>query len=197
MEFEELQQIWDSQNDRPLYVIDQKALHNRIQTKMKRAGNITNFSELLLILVNLSAASFVLAINVFSQSLNIYMYLMVAWMFGTALYLLARRMQRIKGNTRFDRSMLGDLNYAISLATYQVRLSQLMRWNILPIGALSIFGVLSGEKPIWVAGIILIFFVVAYFASNWEHGIYESRKRELKILQDKLKNEISQGPSMS
>src|SRR5690349_6966310 len=35
MEFDEIKKIWDAQNNQPLYVIDEKALHNRIQSKMK------------------------------------------------------------------------------------------------------------------------------------------------------------------
>ncbi len=34
MEFDEMKKIWDAQNNQPLYVIDEKALHNRIQSKM-------------------------------------------------------------------------------------------------------------------------------------------------------------------
>lgn len=188
MEFEELQQIWDSQNKKPLYAIDEKALHNRILTKKKQSGHITNFSEILLILVNLGAAIFVFRINLFSPSGNVFMYLMASWMFGTSLYLSVSRIRRIKGDSRFDRTMLGDINHAISMAAYQVRLSQLMRWNILPIGAFSLLGVWEGEKPIWVVGLILIFFALAYFAGIWEHSIYKARKRELEILQNKLEN---------
>lgn len=197
MEFEELQQIWDSQNKKPLYAIDEKALHNRIQAKKKQAGHITNFSELLLILVNLGAASFVFAINVFSPKGNVSMYLMTVWMLGTSLYLLVNRIQRIKGDARFDRTMHGDINHAIAMATYQVRLSKLMRWNILPIGAFSLLGVWEGGKPIWVIGLILIFFALAYFAGIWEHSIYENKKRELELLKNKLENEKLNGDPIS
>src|SRR4051812_1101237 len=33
MEFDEMKKIWDAQNNQPLYVIDEKGLHNRIQSK--------------------------------------------------------------------------------------------------------------------------------------------------------------------
>ena len=74
------------------------------------------------------------------------MYILSAWMLGSALYLLVSRIRRIKANHRFDRSMRGDLTHAISVATYQVRLSRLMRWNILPIGILTLLGVWSSGK---------------------------------------------------
>jgi len=186
MEFEEMQKIWDSQNNKPLYAINEQALHNRIQSKKKQTSHITNFSELLLIIVNLGAGCFVLGINLFRPGGNKYMCLLGVWMLSTALYLFRNRIRRIKGDKKFDRSLCGDLNHAISVAAYQVRLSQTMRWNILPIGAFIMLGVWDSGKAIWIAGLILVFFVLAYFGSAREHSIYKARKRELEILQAKL-----------
>ena len=114
------------------------------------------------------------------------MYFLSAWMFSIAFYLLVSRIRRIKGDNRFHRSMHGDLHHAISVATYQVRLSQLMRWNILPIGILILLGIWEGEKSLWVAVGILVLFVLANYAAGWEHNIYKARKRELEILLNKL-----------
>lgn len=186
MEFEELQQIWDSQNNRPLYAINEEALHKRIESKKNQVRHITNISELLLIIVNIGSGSLILGMNFSGQ---IFMYLLAAWMFVTALYVLISRIKRIKGNNRFDRSMRGDLTQAISVATYQVRLSQLMRWNIIPIGTLILLGVWDGGKSVWVAVGLVVFFAIAYLAGGWEHSIYKSKKRELEILQDKLEKE--------
>jgi hypothetical protein len=189
MEFEELQKIWDVQNNEPLYAINAQALHNRILSKKKRAYHTTNFTELLLIFVNVGTGCFILGMDFFSQKGNIFMYLMSAWMFITALYVLASRFRRIKGEYRFDRSMLGDLGHAISMATYQVRLGRIMRWNILPVGILTFLGVWDSSKPVWMVVILLIFFALAHYAGGWELNIYEKRKYELEILQKKMKEE--------
>ncbi|PSL45568.1 hypothetical protein CLV51_104274 [Chitinophaga niastensis] len=197
MEFEELQKIWDLQNSQPLYTINEKALYNRIAAKKKQALHITNTSELLLIIVYIGSASFILGMNLSGQHGNIFMFLMAAWIFIIALYLLMSRIRRIKGSKRFDRSIGGDLSHAISTATYQVRLSQLMRWNMLPIGILALLGVGEGGKPAWVIVLLLIFFAFAYYAGGLEHSIYKARKRDLEILQNKLKNEASSGDDSS
>ncbi len=189
MEFEELKKIWDSQYGKPLYALDEKALHNRIVSKRKSAYHITNKSELLSILVNLGAGSFVLAINLLDQSRNVFMYLMSGWMLCTGLYVWVSRLRRKKGDLQFDRSLQGDLHYAISMATYQVRFSQLMRWNFLPIGALIVLALWVGNKPIWIGVLMLIFLGLTYYASGWEHRIYTSRKQELELLKDKLETE--------
>ena len=189
MEFEELRKIWDAQNDQPLYAINEKAMYNLILSKKKQAHHITNISELLLIFVNLGAGIMTSAMNLFKQSVNISLYVLSAWMLATALYTLVRRNQRIKGNQQFDRSISGDLSHAISMASYQVRISQIMRWNIVPIAALTLFGLWEGGKPIWIVVIVLLFFGLTYYAGGWEHNIYKKKKRELEILQKKLGNE--------
>ncbi len=189
MEFEEMKKIWDAQNNEPLYGINQKALHNRILSKKKKAYHITNVSELLLIIVNAGAGLFVLAVNLYRQSVNIYIYILAAWMCLGALYMLMSRIRRIKGSHRFDRSMLGDLYHAISMATYQVRLSQAGRWNILPIALLCLLGLWEGGKSVWLIVAIVILFALAAWGGRWEHSIYKARKRELEILQKKLESE--------
>src|SRR6186997_1123318 len=130
MEFEELRKIWDSQNNQPLYAINEKAMYNLILSRKKQARHITNISELLIIIVYIITGSVVLGINLFDQSSNISMYLLSAWMLGIALFMLLNRIMRIKRNNQFDRSMSGDLDHAIAVATYQVRISQIMLWNI-------------------------------------------------------------------
>jgi Flp pilus assembly protein TadB len=189
MEFEELQKIWDTQNNEPLYAINEKALHNRILSKKKQGLHITNISELLSIIVNAGAGCFIFGVNFFKHSGNMFMYILSAWMFICALYLLVSRLRRVKANQRFDRSISGDLNNAISVATYQVRLSQMMRWNILPTGTLITLGVWNGGKSVWLAAGMLLFFVLTYYASAWEHNIYKRKKRELEMLKSKLDNE--------
>lgn len=189
MEFEELQKIWDSQYSKPMYALDEKALHNRIMSKQKSTHHIMNTSELLTILVNLGAGSLVLAINLVDQNRNVFMYGMAAWMLCTGFYVWVSRLRRIKDAQQFDLSMRGDLRHAISMATYQVRFSQLMRWNILSIGAFILLALVFGGKPIWLAVVIFVLFGLAYYASRWEHGIYVSRRRELELLKGKLEEE--------
>ena len=189
MEFEELRKIWDAQDNQPLYAINEKAMYNLILSKKKQAHHITNISELLLIVVNIGSGILVLVLNLFKQSGNISLYVLSAWMLASALYTLVRRIQRIKGDQQFDRSISGDLSHAISVASYQVRISQIMRWNILPVAALTLLGLWEGGKPIWIVLIVLLFFALTYYAGGWEHNIYKKKKHELEILQKKLGNE--------
>lgn len=186
MEFEEMQKIWSAQNNQPLYAINEEALHKRIVSKKNQARHIMNISEWLGILANIGAGCLVLGMNIFSQSRNYFMYAMAAWMVCTGLYFMISRVRRIKETPLFERSMAGDLDHAISAATYQVRISLLMRWNILPIALFILLGFWEGGKSVWAAIGLLFFFVIAYVAGGWEHRIYENRKHELEVLQKKL-----------
>jgi hypothetical protein len=197
MEFEEMKKIWDTQNNEPLYVINEKALHNRILFKQKRAGHVANFTERLLIFTNVGVGLFVLGVSLSKQSNNVFMYLTTAWMFITTLYVLVSRIRRMKGEHRFDRSMLGDLNHALSNATYQVRLSLIMRWNIIPVGVLLVLGFWENAKSILAVVVLLVFFVLAYYSAGWEHNIYKARKRELDMLLKKLQDEEVSGDHIS
>jgi len=189
MEFEELRKIWDVQDNQPLYAINEKAMYNLILSKKKQAHHITNISELLIIIVYTITGGAVLGMNLFDQSSNIFMYVLSVWMLGSALFMLMNRIRRIKGGNQFDRSMSGDLDHAISVASYQVRISQIMLWNILPIGALTTLGLWEGGKPIWIAMVVLLFFALSYYAGGWEHNIYKRKKRELEVLKKKLASE--------
>jgi hypothetical protein len=189
MEFEELQKIWDEQNKQPHWIIDEKALHSRILSKKNRGRHITNVSEILLIGVNSAAGVLVLGLNISSRHPNIYMYVLASWMLCSALYMLMSRVRRLKEDGRFDRSMRGDLDHAISVAAYQVRLSRISRWNILPIAFLTMLGLWEGGKPAWIALPTVLFFLFAFYAGNWEQGIYKARKRELIELRHKLSSD--------
>jgi hypothetical protein len=186
MEFDDMKKIWDTQNNEPLYVLDEPALHNRIRVKKRKALHITNFSELLAIVVNVSAGGFVLGLSLYNRSANVYMYLMAAWLFITAAYCIIGRVRRLRSNTKFDRSVLGDIDEAIAVTTYQVRFSGLLRWNIVPMGILIVLGLWGGDRSIWLVVGLLVFFAITWYASGWEHNYYKSRRNEVQQLRSLL-----------
>lgn len=193
MEFEELQKIWDSQNNQTLYTLNEKAMYNQILLKKRQAYHISHISELLLIAVNAAVGILMLILNLSRAGASIALYALSAWMLGCAVYVLAGRMRRIKGDRRFDRSMRGDLAHALAIATYQVRLSQRMRWSVIPLAVLLILGMWETGKPVWFAIGTSALLFLAYYASGWEHSFYKARKRSLETLQAKLEDETYSG----
>jgi hypothetical protein len=186
MEFEEMRKIWDSQNNQTLYAIDETALSNRITARKNSARRTTNLSELVVIVTHFMATA-ILVIVIWMNKLNsVSMYLLTAWMFVTAVVSTVVRVSRIYSKVRFDLSMFGELGHAISLATHQVRFSNLMKWNSIPVAALAILVVWEGGKSIWIVIGMTVFFAGAYLASQWEHNFYKKKKYELEQLRVKL-----------
>jgi hypothetical protein len=186
MEFDEMKKIWDAQNNQPLYVIDEKALHNRIQVKMNGLLHLTTISEWVLILINLGTGGILLGFNRLKPGTNIFLYLEAAWMFVLAVYLVSHHIRRVKAGRQFDRSIHGDLNHAISLANYQMRLSQIIRWNFLPMGAIMIFSGWEAEKLLRVSAVILVSYTLAFYITSKGYRMNKRRKRELQVLKGKL-----------
>ena len=186
MEFDEMKKIWDSQNNQPLFVLDEKALHNRIQSKMNSFRQLTSITEWLLIIINMGTGSILLGFNGFKTGTNIFLYLEAFWMFGIAFYILLHHFLRLKASQEFDRSLHGDLDHAISLASYQMRLSQIIRWNFLPMGLIMIFSGWESGKLLKVGAFILVSYSLAFYVSSNGYQTNKRRKRELQSLKEKL-----------
>ena len=186
MEFEEIQEIWDLQKKQSMYTINERELHSLILTKKKQAARLANATEFMQIIVNTGAAAFVFEQNYFSVKGKFFPYLMAAWMLATAVFILAGRFKRIKRGKNFDQNMRGSLEQAIADATYKVRISQLMRWNIIIIALIIVLSMFEGGQSMWIIAGTAIFFGITYYGSGYEHRCYISRKRELLSLYEKL-----------
>lgn len=192
MKFEEMKKIWDEQNQQSLYAINEEALHDHTRAKKQSAKHTSNFSEIFLIIANIAATAIILVSSFIKNNGNIYIYVLAGLMVITAVFVFVGRMRRKKRESNFEQSMLGDLNHAIANAAFQVRLSQIMRWYILPVGVLTTLAVWQNETQIWVLFLILLFFGIAWLAGGWEHRVYVRKKRELESLHKKLKEESNE-----
>ncbi|OQP62173.1 hypothetical protein [Niastella populi] len=189
MEFDELQKIWDTQNNKPLYVINEHALHNRIVAKKHQVIHIAVVTEWILIIANAISGAFVLQQNFTGRRSLVFAYLLAIWLLGSALYVLVNRVRRMREQKRFNRSLSGDLQHALATAVYQVRIAQIMRWNTLPIALLVLLGSWEGGQSVWFLVAVALFFVLVFIASGWEQNIYRNKMKELQVLQNKLQEE--------
>lgn len=185
MEFDEMKKIWDTQNDKPLYVLDEKALHN-IHSKMNTLLHMTSVSEWALIMINLGTGAILFGQNHLQPGSNIFLFLAAVWMFSLVVYLIISRILRIRSSRRFDRSIHGDLHHAISLASYQMRIAQIIRWNFIPLGVIMIFSGWESGKLLKVGAFILISYTLAFYVTSKGYDANKKRKRELQILKEKL-----------
>ena len=192
MEFDEMKKIWDTQTNQPLYVIDEKALHNRIRSHMRGERRLAGRREWSTILFYLGAVGLMLGVDYFhpfQRGANMFVYLLAAWMFTTVVYMAVSRTRRIRAGRRFDRSIRGDLDYAISLAAYQMRLSLVIGCNFLPLGAITIlFAWEIGGLFLASVSVISLSGILTYFIERKGYRASKRRKHALQKLKGKLES---------
>ena len=191
MEFEEMEKIWNAQNNEPMYVFSESALQKRIQAKKNKAGRISTINEIGLTLIALATGTTLLVRNPDS----IFSYISAIALLGVALYVLWGRAQRLIRLKKFDQTMLGNIDQAISNVENEVRRSRtFIYWFILPTIIPSLANMMQKEVEPWQwlilpAAVLLSLIVVQY-------GLKKShlpKKRGLEILREKLLEEV--GPS--
>lgn len=193
MEFEQMKKIWDTQNQKPMYVFDEDALHNRIRSKKRKSQRLASLSEYVLIISTIFAGSLILVKNLFfNVEPSIFKYAAGSFFYLITIFLFYQRSIRKSEEQNFGQTILDDLKHALSNATYQVRLSAIMMNIIYP--AVSLLAVLkewisSGFS--WTIPAIALFFTLTFYAVRWEHRLYESKLKELINLENKLLEEPS------
>ncbi|MEO1651976.1 MAG: hypothetical protein AAFU64_00375 [Bacteroidota bacterium] len=186
-EFEEIQQIWDTQDPDAGYEVQIPELTQKIQKKARFASNILIFSELVLIFANLLGACTILLYS--SAPDSGYIIALAILMFIGAAYIVFEKIKRIYLEKRFPKSLLGSLEQAIAQMQVQIRLTQVMRWYILPLGLLTILAAWNKQTSSWVFLCILFFFILGWRGGAWEKRLYVRKKKELLSLKAQLLRE--------
>ena len=187
MKFEDMKKIWDEQNQTHLYVIDEKLLQQSIQTKKSGASRFINKMEWFIIMANSLAAAAILIANFLNYPGHIYAYLMSITLLGSVVYTIYRRSHRLKNENRFDRTLLGDLEHAISNATYRAQLSSWLLTYWVVFGILFVLNFINEGKSLWVVLLALAFCILVFFLGRWEHRSWHLPiKKRLEAMKEKL-----------
>lgn len=190
MEFEEMKKIWDVQNKKPLYVINEEALYRSILAKKKRAIRMNNSNDF-----GLTAIFVVTAIIILTRTPNIYDYLIVATLLLIICYIWLGRIKRKKKNQTFGRTMLGDLDYALSSITYEAKRSKSMVWwFVLPLMILTFLNMSQEITSIWKWLGIGFAFVLSALLSRWSYSHRKAERQKLEVLRDKLTEDTEVKP---
>ncbi|MEL7005828.1 MAG: hypothetical protein AAFN93_24330, partial [Bacteroidota bacterium] len=132
MEFEEMRKIWDTQNNRPLYAINEEALHRSIKSKKNKASRVSNINEIALVAIAVITAIPLLIKNISTD--NLYAFPPVIVLLLTGVYVLVGRVKRKKMEKTFDQNIIGDLDQAIANMNFEIsRAKTFIWWYILPL----------------------------------------------------------------
>ena len=186
MEFEEMKKIWDTQNNEPIYAIDEAALHQRIQAKRNRAKWNADLTEVGLVVIAIVVSSFLFIKN--RGGYTLYAFLPAIAILLTAVYVLVGRLKRIRVAKQFDRSILGDLDEAISHLSFEINRSRIfMWWYTLPLCFSIIPSMVVNDTPPWKWVVLLIGFFLSYMVVQLGLRYKQlPRRRELEALREKL-----------
>jgi hypothetical protein len=187
MEFDEMKLIWDSQNNEPLYAINQEALNRKIQHKSKSVTRTLDFVDVMMIAVNF-LVGILLIVDNWLESGQTYEYVLPVVYLGFFVYALYRRFARKQEVIGFDETILGKLGKAIWQAEYLIKQSSsMMIWYMLPtllVVNVTLFLNENGWMGLALTAVVL---PLTYFGGRWEvQKFYMPKKRELEALREIL-----------
>jgi hypothetical protein len=187
MEFEDMKLIWDSQNNEPLYAINQEALYRQIQGKEKSIVKLLDFTDIIMIAVNLFVG-ILLIVDTWVESGQSYEYVLPIVYLGFFVYAIYRRFARKQEEIGFDETILSRLEKAIWQSDYLIKQAKsVLFWYLVPTMLVVDVTMLLNGKP-WAALILTaVVLPLTYFAGRWEvERCHMPRKRELEALRETL-----------
>jgi hypothetical protein len=187
MEFEEMQIIWNTQNDEKMYAINEAALYAQIRRKGHSIERKVTLVEAIMVGANL-IAGVILILDALGEIIQMDQVIMAALYLAYSVVALARRLTRRTEVVRFDHTLLGELEKAIWNTDYLIRQSKSMiLWYLLPLLLVFSFLSLFNGKLLLAAGLMLILLPATYFGGRWEISrFYLPKKRSLEALRETL-----------
>lgn len=119
MEFKEIQKIWNEQKGETMYVINETALHRSVTYKKNAASRKINYEEISMSLINGIVAIFLFILALGGK--HDWAFITSGLLAATVVYTQYFRWKRKKAENKFDRSMLGELDHAISNTNFTIR----------------------------------------------------------------------------
>jgi hypothetical protein len=187
MDFEELQVIWNNQNNEKMYAVNENALHTYIKKKGRSINNMLNFFEFILIGINLIVGIW-LTIESLDNNNPSPQSILAVFYLAIGVYSLIRRLVRRNEERPFDHTMVGELDKAIWRIEYLMKQSlNVIIWYLLPL--VLIIGIMAffDGRLLLTFGMLTVVTVASYFGHRWEFNKFHlPNKRNLEALREKL-----------
>ena len=187
MEFNELQAIWDNQDNETVYTINEEALYEQIKQKSGSVDRILKKVELFVIGANILVSIF-LVIDAFLGDRHFTDFIVPIAYLGYALLAIYLRANRRQEEIRFAPTMLGELEKGIWQAEYLIKRSQqMMIWYMIPILLLVILYLTFNGNGLLALGVTAVVVPLSYFGGRWEiNRFYRPKLRDLEALRATL-----------
>lgn len=187
MEFEEMQIIWNEQNNEKMFAINEAALHKYIKAKSQSVNHLMQFAEWVMIIANLLVVV-VLTWDAANDNGPIYQYVISGLYLVYGVVALIRRFRRQKAETFFKPTMLGEVDKAIWQVNYLIEQSRsIVYWYILPLAFVVSASFIFAGKFVWAIFVLLILIPAGILGPRWEiNKAYMPKKRALENLRQTL-----------
>ncbi|MCB9135580.1 MAG: hypothetical protein H6636_09140 [Anaerolineales bacterium] len=185
MEFNDLQTLWNTQNEDALFAIHHEALYATIRRKAKNIHRLVEFFEWVMIGVNLAAGLYLFFP---SAGKGGYPFLIPAAYTAFALIALVRRLRRHREERPFPPTFLGELDKALFRLDYLIQQGRaILWWYVLPFTA--VIGVAAWFNPQYRQAFFFILLMIpaSYLGTRWENNKFHlPKKRALEALRAQL-----------
>jgi len=187
MDFNDIQKVWDENSQTTLFTINEKTMERLTNTKSRKADRWADRTEKKLIILNTIGPLFLMIFSFYKQKYVLSVFLLIAYMLASALYIYIKRKQRIKSNINWETDVLGILNRGINNAKYLANLTKSMRyWYLSGIAVILMCRTFEKSSGFY-NGIIILFFALFFYASKWEQKLlYDKQYKELIDMRKKL-----------
>ncbi|MFK7804047.1 MAG: hypothetical protein AB8G95_20600 [Anaerolineae bacterium] len=187
MEFEEMQVIWNSQNNEKLYAVNEEALFENIKRKGRSVNKYVKFVEVVMIFMNLTVGLWLLYEGLSDASWG--QIVLAALYLIYSAYSVYRWFTRRQDEEQFEPTMLGELDKAIWRSNYLMRQGRdMVYYYLLPIVVVSIlFLLLDGGDHLPTIAILILLVPATYYGGRWEiRKFHAPKKRDLEALRRTL-----------
>jgi len=146
MEFEEMQVIWDSQTEQPMYAIDADAMHRTVKRKARKVARSINLNEIGMMVICVLVA-IDLSLDPLLEQIDYHQLFGSAVMLCVAGWMLMKRLARLKMSSQFDSTMTGDLDRAIAESKAQLLLARTFHlWFMLPAASIMLVSIIAESE---------------------------------------------------
>lgn len=189
MNFEQMKVIWDAQDQKPLYAVDETALHASIRRGSRKFRNVIVCSHVSIVGTWVALAALYLVTPLMAGE-DLYRLVPAAVLLALAAGQVVALARRRRGEADFDESIRGDLDRAIWRIDHDIGWARSLRRRYVPLFlvAISIDLVLRltpGIAVIWAGTVALV--AGASWALDWEiRSVYLPKKRRYETIRAKL-----------
>jgi hypothetical protein len=166
MNIEDMQKIWNEQDQKVYYAIDEATLFEQINQRTNRLRHAVSRDEIGLMLISAIAV----IIMVFTKVNTMFNIITIVMFVAIAVFIYLARRRRLKQEETYGLSVQDNINHAMDLAKYRIKSAKsFVWWYMLPLAIPTLGNMLTGNRKEWWQWVLIIgAFVVSYALIRWE-----------------------------